>query len=157
MATWNEFESARPDMAAVLKGILGWIPIAYLATVAADGSPRVHPFVPLFAGRGIFISAIPSPKTRDLLRDGRYAMHALPGKWREVAGSMRGDDEFYMTGRAKLIEDEETRRAVDAVAKFDVRPQDQVLEMEIDKVMTAYWEKVGEPGTSPVRQFWRAG
>ena len=101
MFTWEEFANAEPDMAKVLRSMLGWIPIAYIATVRRNGSPRVHPFVPIFATERIYI-AIPdwSPKRYDLRRDGRFAMHALPGK---------RDDEFYMTGRASLIEDDDTR------------------------------------------------
>ncbi len=154
MATWSDFEAARPEMAAVFRGILDWIPIAYLATVRADGGPRVHPIVPIFAGGRLFVAVIPSPKARDLLRDGRYALHALPGKWDE---SGRGDAEFYATGRAHLVEDSATRQMVAEAAKHEVREQDLLFELGLERVMTAYWEKVGQPGTYPVRQFWRAG
>lgn len=99
MATWGEFAEARPEMAQVLLGLLDWIPITYLATVRRDGSPRVHPVCPIIAGGRMFVAVAgssapePSPKRFDLARDGRYAMHALPGK---------RDDEFYITGRARL-------------------------------------------------------
>src|SRR5262245_29488682 len=99
MATWEEFANAEPDMAKVLRHLLGWIPIADLATVRRDGSPRVHPFVPIFANERMYI-AIPnwSPKRHDLRNGGRFAMHALPGK---------RDDEFYLTGSARLVDDGE--------------------------------------------------
>jgi len=155
MASWAEFEKERPEMAALFMGILGWIPIAYLATVRKDGAPRVHPVCPIFAGGRMFV-AVPawSPKRFDLRRNGRYAMHALPGKWDE---SGRGDHEFYVTGRACLVEDEATLRRVAEAAGHEVRPQDWVFEFDIERVMTAYWEKVGQPGTHAVRQFWREG
>jgi hypothetical protein len=38
-----------------------------------------------------------------------------------------------------------------------VRPQDWLFEFDIERVMTAYWEKVGQPGTYAVRQYWRVG
>lgn len=157
MATWAEFAQASPEMAGLLKGILEWIPITYLATTREDGAPRVHPVCPIFADGRMFVAMAPdSPKRLDLVRDGRYAMHALPGKWREVDGQMRGDDEFYVTGRASRVEGEDIRRAIKEAAGHEVRPQDWLFEFDIGRVMTAYWEKVGQPGTYAVRQYWRA-
>jgi hypothetical protein len=147
MATWEQFANAEPNMAKVLRHLLGWIPIAYLATVRRDGSPRLHPFVPVFADDRMYI-AIPewSPKRHDLRGDGRFAMHALPGK---------RDDEFYMTGRATLVADDETRSAVVKAAKHTIHKSDDVFELLAEYVMTAYWENQGQPNTYPVRQEWR--
>ena len=86
-----------------------------------------------------------SPKRLDLRRDRRYAMHALPGK---------RDEEFYITGRVTLVGDEATRALVTEAAGHTVRATDWILEFDIERAMTAYWEKVGQPGTYPVRQFW---
>jgi hypothetical protein len=148
MAAWEEFAAAEPGMAKVLRNLLGWIPIAYIATVRRDGAPRVHPFVPIFAAGRMFI-AIPewSPKRHDLANDGRFAMHALPGK---------RDDEFYMTGRASLIKDAETRKDVVDAAKHTVHASDDVFELTAEYVMTAYWENQGQPDTFAVRNEWRS-
>jgi hypothetical protein len=148
MASWREFVAVRPEMAGVLLKLLDWIPITYLATVRRDGAPRVHPVCPIIAdGRMYVAMASTSPKRLDLRRDGRYAMHALPGK---------RDDEFYITGRARLIEDEATRALVTEAASHEVRRDDWIFEFDIEVAMTAFWEKVGEPGTYAVRQFWHA-
>jgi len=156
MASWSEFAQARPDMAALLAGILEWIPISYLATVRRDGAPRVHPVCPIFAGGRMFIAtAADSPKRLDLAGDGRYAMHALPGKWREMDGEKRGDDEFYVTGHARRVTGDDDRRLITEAAGHEVRPDDWLFELDIGRAMTAYWEKVGQPGTYPVREFWR--
>lgn len=146
MASWGEFAAARPDMAAVLQESLDWIPITYLATVRRDGSPRVHPVCPVIAGGRLFV-AVPawSPKRLDLKRDGRYAIHALPGK---------RDDEFYVTGRAVLVEDDATRALATEAAAHAVLPDDWLFEFDVEHVMTAYWENRGQPDTYPVRQFW---
>ena len=152
MATWGELERAQPDMAALLRSLLGWIPIAYLATVRRDGSPRVHPVCPILAGEGMYVAVAgasapqPSPKRFDLANDGRYALHALPGK---------RDDEFYVTGRARLVEDADERRLVVEAAGHAIRDDDWVFELGINYAMTAYWENVGQPGTYPVRTYWR--
>jgi hypothetical protein len=157
VTAWGQFAEARPDMAQLLLGIMEWIPITYLGTVAEDGAPRVHPVCPIIANGRMFVAVAPtSPKRLDLQRDGRYAMHALPGKCREVEGTMRGDDEFYITGRAMLVEDAETRRLLLDTAKHEIRETDWLFEFDIERAMTAYWEKVGQPGTFAVRQYWHA-
>ena len=157
MSGWSEFAEARPDMARLLLEIIEWIPITYLATVTNNGAPRVHPICPIIAGGRMFVAvAATSPKRLDLKRDGRYAMHALPGKWREVNGQMWGDDEFYITGVARLVEDAETRRLITQTAKHEIRESDWLFQFGIERTMTAYWEKVGQPGTYAVRQYWHA-
>jgi len=144
MATWGELEHAQPGMAELLRTLLGRVPIAYLATVRRDGSPRVHPVCPILAGERMYVAVAgasapqPSPKRFDLARDGRYALHAMPGK---------RDDEFYVTGHARLVEDAVERRRVVAAAGHTIRHDDWVFELGIDYAMTAYWEHVGQPGT----------
>ena len=148
MTTWGQFSAARPDMAEVLLKLLDWIPITYVATVRRDGSPRVHPICPIIADGGMFVAVPPwSPKRHDLRSDGRYALHALPGK---------RDDEFYITGRASLVTDEAVRALVAQTAKHEVRPDDWIFEFDMEHAMTAYWEKVGQPGTYAVRELWHA-
>ncbi|MEE8369726.1 MAG: pyridoxamine 5'-phosphate oxidase family protein [Dehalococcoidia bacterium] len=148
MATWGEFAAARPEMAELLRNLLDWIPITYLATVRRDGAPRVHPVCPIFADGRMYVATLPtSPKRHDLRRDGRYAMHALPDK---------RDDEFYVTGRAAFVDDEAIHRLVAEAAKHEVRAEDWVFELDIEQAMTAYWEKIGQPDTYAVRQFWDA-
>jgi hypothetical protein len=134
-------------MADILSKLLDWIPITYLATVRREGAPRVHPVCPIIAGGRMFVAvAETSPKRFDLARDGRYAMHALPGK---------RDDEFYITGRTRRVEDAETRALVSDTAAHTIRDSDWIFEFEIEVAMTAYWENVGQPDTYAVRQFWR--
>jgi len=157
VSSWGAFADARPDMAKLLLEILGWIPIAYLATVTSDGAPRMHPVCPIITEGRMFVAvAAISPKRLDLKRDGRYAMHALPGKWREVNGQTRGDDEFYITGVARRVEDAEARRLITETANHEIRESDWLFEFDIERAMTAYWEKVGQPGTYAVRQYWHA-
>lgn len=158
MATWGEFAEARPAMAQVLVGLLEWIPIAYLATVRRDGSPRVHPVCPIIADGRMYVAVAglgrtapapgPSPKRYDLARDGRYALHALPGK---------RDDEFYVTGRARRVTEASEFDAVVRAARHTVHPTDWVFELGLDYVQTAYWELIGQPDTYAVRTQRRAG
>jgi hypothetical protein len=122
------------------------VEIAYLATVRRDGSPRIHPVCPIFAVGRMFVAVAPtSPKRWDLRRDGRYALHGLPGK---------RDDEFYVTGRVRLVNDPTDRQAVVDGAGHTVHPDDWIFELDIEQAMTAYWEHMGQPNTYPVRRWW---
>ena len=158
MATWAEFEQAAPEQAALGRELLKKYELAYLATVRKNGAPRVHPVCPVIAGGRLFVATAPeSPKRFDLLRDGRYAMHFLPGD---------NDTECYVTGQAQRIEDEETRAMVVAAGRetilpdggsLQIRPEEWLFEYGIEYVMTAHWEQVGTPNIRVFRKEWRAG
>jgi len=47
MTTWGEFAEAAPALAAFGEERFRAAEVAYLGTVRADGSPRVHPFTPI--------------------------------------------------------------------------------------------------------------
>jgi len=153
MATWDELNAAAPDIAAVGAGLLK-DSIAYLATVRRDGSPRVHPVCPIFAEGRVYVAVAgsgrehPSPKRWDLLRDGRFALHAMPGP---------DDAEFYITGRARRIEDPSARDAVSKAAGHTVHDADWLFELQIQHAMSARWEHVGQPTTYAVRKSWNEG
>jgi hypothetical protein len=157
MATWREFETAEPAMAARAfpKPADMAFAIAFLATVRPDGGPRVHPFCLIIAA-GRLYAAIPasSPKGRDLRRDGRYVVHALPG---------RADTEFSIRGRAHEVTDRVTRALVeDAVADTGVGGMiesvrdDPIFELDIERADAAHWKNAGQAGTYAVRRRWDA-
>jgi hypothetical protein len=97
MARWSQFAEAEPRLAEVVRELLyQYGPgLGYLATVRADGGPRVHPVSPVINGGGLYCFVIDSPKRRDLERDGRYALHAFPPE--------NSDDEAYVAGRAVRV------------------------------------------------------
>src|SRR3954451_23587051 len=94
MASWSDFAAADPSLAAAIRVLLEQYGpgMAYLATVRADGGPRVHPVSPVFTDEGLYCFVVASPKRRDLARDGRYALHSFPPE--------ESDDEAFLTGRA---------------------------------------------------------
>ena len=72
--------------------------LGYLATVRADGGPRVHPVSPaVLDGRLYVYVLLYRPSSRDLQGDGRYALHSWP---KPFADDGFDDEEFYLTGRA---------------------------------------------------------
>ena len=52
---------------------------------------------PLLTEDELYAFIVPSPKQRDLLRDGRYAMHSFPCE--------QNEDAFYLKGTARRIDD----------------------------------------------------
>jgi hypothetical protein len=119
MLSWGEFERAEPELAEAGQGLIyqfGGVGLAFLSTVRRDGGPRVHPMCPLiFEGR-LLAFLIPSPKSNDLLRDARYALHCFP--------PADNEDAFYVTGRARLCEEKALRKAADE-RFWDERPSGQ--------------------------------
>jgi hypothetical protein len=99
MATWSDFAAAEPTLAAGIRALLQQYGpgMGYLATVRADGGPRVHPVSPVLTDDGLYCFIVNSPKRRDLDRDGRYALHSYPPE--------ENDDEAYLTGHAVPVHD----------------------------------------------------
>ncbi|MCH7488128.1 MAG: pyridoxamine 5'-phosphate oxidase family protein [Chloroflexi bacterium] len=153
MATWAEFAKSAPEMAEVGLKLLERFGLAYLGTVRRDGAPRLHPVCPFIAQGRLFVATNPtSPKRNDLMRDGRYVLHMLPGE---------NDAEFLVRGRASQVTDAETRAmVVEGASQFGdgtlrVEPEELVFEYDIEQAATTYWENVGQPDTRPVRRSWR--
>src|SRR5262249_47027923 len=106
--TWNEFRDAEPELAEAGRALLyqfGGVGLAFLATVRADGGPRMHPMCPVLVPEGLSGLAGPPPKLRDLGGAPRCALHAFP--------PAENEDAFYVTGRVELPTDEARRETVD--------------------------------------------
>ena len=99
--TWEGLRAARPDLAATGRRLLylDGIGLGFLATVRADGGPRVHPICPILTESALFAMIIPGPKLDDLRRDARYALHG------ETFPPPNQDDGFYVTGTASEVSD----------------------------------------------------
>ena len=91
MASWSEFEASAPELAARVRGLLEAHVHKTLATVRADGSPRISGTEARIADGELWIGSMwDARKARDLRRDPRFALHS---------GS---DDPPAWTGDAKL-------------------------------------------------------
>lgn len=146
MATWTEFEQADPTVAAAGRKLLYQfgIGLGYLATVRKDGGPRVHPICPIQTEGGLYGLIGTSPKQRDLLRDGRYALHTFP--------SPDIDDEFYVTGHAVHLDDASLAGRVRAafIATGGTSTNDELLfGFHIEHALLSTYKKRGEPNNWP--------
>ena len=169
MASWSEFTSAAPELAAAAqsrwpgivaleRGELGPQPVfqvAYLATIRPDGRPRLHPFCPVLADGRLFAAIPPkSPKGHDLRRDPRCAIHALPGP---------DDDELLLLAQAAEVADDTTRSLVLRVVErsgvtgmIATVSEHPLFEFDIEQVDVARWVDIGRRGTYAERLRWCA-
>jgi hypothetical protein len=152
MVTWKGLSAAAPALAQAGSAQLNQfgVGLAFLATVRGDGAPRLHPVCPVISGDRLFVLITPaSPKHRDLLRDGRYALQTFPQP-------KPGSDEFYVTGRARLVEDEAARAAVLRDARHMADASETTFELRIERVMLTTWENVLTPQMRSRHTTWRA-
>ncbi len=155
LITWSTFESQAPDIAAAGRRLLGGgdgQAIAYLATVRADGGPRVHPVMPVLSARGLYVFVVNlSWKYGDLLRDGRYALHTSAG---ESSG-----EEFYVTGAARELAGEEVRQQIRDASdgRLGGHEFEVLFEFGIDRALHTKWENWGTASTWPTFAKWPAG
>ena len=77
MPTWGEFEQAEPDLAARVRGLFDAGRHKTIATLRADGSPRISGIECEFVDGDLrFGSMSNARKGADLERDPRFALHS---------------------------------------------------------------------------------
>jgi hypothetical protein len=139
MATWSTFEMAAPELAAAGHRLLyQYGPgLGFLATVRADGGPRLHPICPVVVDGELWAFILrQSPKCRDLVRDGRYALHSFP--------PAEKDDEFAVTGRVRRVDDAAPRSRVMEATSARVGEDDEVLfALDVETALLAIYEARG--------------
>lgn len=125
MAGWAAFEQAAPAIAAEGRRLIHarGDGEALLATVGGDAPPRIHPVNVDIVEGGLFVFVLASPKRRDLIEDGRYALHTHQDP--------AAPSEFMTRGRARLVRDGATRAAAAAVWAFTVDDSYDLFELDI--------------------------
>ncbi len=155
MKSWPEFAAARPDLAEPGRDLLYQVGVGlgFLATTRADGEPRVHPVCPLLHEAGLFAFVIPSPKQRDLLRDGRYALHSFP--------CPDNEDAFSCIGKARLVTDAGLRSHLSEVFVAErlqlavpaPSEEDALFEFQMGSCLLT--RTTGHGDTHPLHHVWR--
>lgn len=138
MIRWSDFANLRPDLEALARGMLyqHGLGLGFLATIRADGGPRVHPICPVLA-ENLYAFLVPGPKLADLRRDGRYALCS------ETCAPPRHDDNLYLTGVIEELNDAALRerltnqilverQLVEPWPGFDLEP---MVELHLDRVL----------------------
>lgn len=74
--TWGDFAAQAPDLAALAAARIEAHGLALLATIRADGAPRISGIEPLISDGQLWFGMMPgSRKVADLERDPRFALH----------------------------------------------------------------------------------
>jgi hypothetical protein len=134
VASWGEFAAAAPGLAAAGERIFRAFTLAYLATMRADGGPRVHPVTITVHDGGLYAFLVQgTPKRADLLRDGRYALHSFP-LFPDGTVASYVDEEFYVTGIAAPVDDPSLRERVAAVHNDTVHERDLLFRFDLERV-----------------------
>ena len=116
MASWGEFAAAEPGLAERVRGRLEAGVHKTLATIRADGAPRISGNEAWFAGDDLWFGSMPdSARARDLRRDPRFALHSASADPPGWAG------DASLSGRAEEVGDPD--RVAVAVAALDQVPE----------------------------------
>jgi hypothetical protein len=103
MASWNDISTAAPDLAGRVRARFEATGLGFLATLRADGSPRISGIEPLFAGDHVWLGMMPgSRKAADVRRDPRIALHSASVDKQVAEGDAK------LSGRALEVADDET-------------------------------------------------
>jgi hypothetical protein len=147
LVPWGDFARAEPELAADGRRLLTQfgLGLGFLATIGADGRPRLHPINPACAPEELYVFITPGPKLRDLERNGAFALHAfLPD---EV------EEEFMVSGFAEPAPDERAT-AIESYHMPRV-PDDHVLfRLRFDRALHAKYRHRGD--WPPTYTRWRA-
>lgn len=146
--SWAELEKAAPEMARLGRRLLMRPGVAFLGTIRADGSPRVHPVSPFIYESQLMLGIIDrSPKSRDLRRDSRCVLHALPGP---------AHAEFWVEAEASPLSSAAARDLVERAPQFALPPGDTFFRL----VLLAAHATIFQPGEDdrplPNRRHWRS-
>jgi len=126
--SWAAFAAAAPHLAAAGAQHLDRAEgAALLATVRGDAPPRIHPVTVGIVDGGLYVFLLDSAKRRDLVEDGRYALHAHQ--------DMAAPDEFSVRGHARLIPAGDVRDRVGSGWFFEVDDTYWLFELTVQSAI----------------------
>jgi len=98
VASWAEFEKVEPKFASRVRRLMTSRKHLTMATLRADGSPRISGTEVQFGDDQLTVGSMPrAVKANDLIRDSRVAIH---GPTHDPASSGRWRGEAKVSGRA---------------------------------------------------------
>ena len=110
MARWQDIVDSAPEFAAAVRGHLDARVHKTIATIRADGSPRISGIETFFEDGDLYVGSMSNArKALDLRRDPRYALHSgsidppewpgdakLSGRAQEIVDPERGSHLFRL-------------------------------------------------------------
>jgi hypothetical protein len=142
VATWTDFEREEPDFAARVRALFDAGKHKTLATLRADGSPRISGIeVEFDDGELSFGSMAGARKGADLTRDPRFALHS-PTADPPEGNPLGWTGEAKVAGRALLVGD------------LAGEADGQRFRADIDEVVLT---RLTEAGDRLLIEMWRPG
>ena len=148
MARWSEIAAAEPAFAAAVQAVFDARKHKTIATLRANGSPRISGTEADFAAGDLWFGSMwDARKARDLQRDGRFALHS---------GTTEPDEplaDAKISGRVEEIADPARKREVAKAAGQQPQPgtyhlfRADIAEVALTRV----------DGDHLVVEFWREG
>jgi hypothetical protein len=150
LARWQDLVEQAPGFAAAVRERLDAHVHKTIATLRADGSPRISGIETFFGGDDMWIGSMPGArKALDLRRDPRYALHGAsedPPDW-------PGDAK--LSGRAEEIIDPQRRLALFRSRGSKPPSSDSHLfRLDIDEAVLL---RLGDGRDRLVIELWRPG
>ena len=149
MESWSAFARAEPEMAEQGRALLyqRGDGEGFLATVAANGTPRIHPLnVGVQGGRLLVFIQGHSAKARDLAANPHYALHAHQDPVTP--------HEFMVRGEARLVTDAVVRQTAAADWFFTVSDEYPLYELLIEHALLG--ERASADDWPPRYRSWRS-
>jgi hypothetical protein len=136
MASWSEIEAAEPAFAKRVRALLDAEKHKTIATLRADGSPRISGIEAQFADGELTFGSMPGArKGADLLRDPRFALHSTstaPPEGQETtwAGDAKVAGVAVPAGPVEGMEGELFRADLQEVVLTALNPEGTMLRIE---------------------------
>lgn len=145
MASWNDVREQAPEFAATVEGLFNARRHKTMATVRADGAPRISGIECEFGETDLTFGSMPGArKLADLQRDPRCALHSatvdpVEGKEAEWPGEAKVSGRAISTG---------------AISGDDGAPQGESFRVEIESVAFTHLDP---KATKLVVEWWTPG
>jgi hypothetical protein len=149
MASWAEFAAAEPELAERVRGRLDAGAHKTLATIRADGSPRISGNEAWFAGDDLWFGCMwRAARALDLRRDARFALHSASADPPGWAG------DASLSGRAEEVGD--PGRVALAVGALDQVPEGRwhLFRADLAEVLLV---ALGDPADHLEIDIWHPG
>jgi hypothetical protein len=148
MPAWSDVQRAAPELAAAVRTRFDAHRHKVLATLRADGSPRLSGIETTFKDGELWLGMMPgSRKAQDLRRDPRMALHTPP------VDAELADPDARISGRAiEVTEPDAMARLVEGDERHDDGPpQGHVFRVDVTELLLL---SIGDPPDHLVIETW---
>ena len=148
MSSWGEFEQEQPDLAREVRRRMYAHVHKVMATLRADGSPRLCGTEVQFVGDDLWLAGmVGARRFADLRRDPRVAIHSCPEDMPGWSGDAR------LAGTAVEVTDPAARAAVAAGGTEPPGPF-ELFRVDLTEAVSI---RMAEGGESILVESWRPG